>query len=693
MEEYAASPDNTRRRKKQFTFDPAHKIQQRIAEKIRVLDERRSTEKSRNHEGAKFSITQLQSHVKEIFKEDAGQNINTLDGGTLSQKLEENTEKDMDSTSGLGKGKYFENMVLHHVKYIRLMKMLNVEKNKAKELEKKQHVLAQVVNEDEQILDKIKEIVGEIETTSNENLDKGKLLKVVKDLQSRKKTVDAIKESNLAELNEGLEADTFVSRAEARSKTTRQRQQSNRLETRGQSSSKILDDESSEKNKKTESGPNYVRKKVDQRATMFKTNLASAHTATLHHPGVSTHTTAVGPLLGRKRDLSTNYRKPNAIAENVNRLKKMLTKRIKMRDLIPLKKILKSITSFLIDKIAASQENAVIRDQDMATFIYTSFVNTYGAAKFAESKYIKFMASVKMYTTIHRVATFARLCGLTGPSNSWTHDESKQFLSGLEFLSTQKNIGTTISNPDTEKRHYTPFVRAIEYARQFCERKNILAELVTLKKDLEKEKEPDPTGKNRAGQIRIDLFLEYMVNLYKQHKERCTEQLRWVFDACNFLGRKTLGLDEFCVLVKYIEPEKYDLKKLEEVYVLNEEYINSENVGIPLSKFVALAIEHELFSMEKQRRFILAADDDEITKNFDSLKESWNKKKERLEQVLEYNHRAFEHEVVTFWTVALGSFDKEMCENIAQNQLYLLMKYRILILEMNATFAANIPLI
>ena len=675
MDESLISPKTPITSKKDIA-DPAHQIQERISKKMRALEGQRVPSKADLNDPGKFSIHRLQTHVRQIFDEEDSQHHKQTEGPE-SQQIED-AEK---NPSGLNKGKYFENMVMHQIKYIRLMKMLKVEKAKAEELEQRQQA------QDEQLLEKLKEVVEEIQAGTNDALDKEKLLNVVKDLQERKKPIEELRDTNFSKAHDGVPSPLFTGRSDARSKTYNMISAPIRSEARLLTSKVLEDDGSAEKKNQ-----NFVRKRTDQKLTMFKANFAVSTTALSTHT-LAQSTTNIGTMLGKKREPTTAVKKHNAVLETVHKLEKILKKGVRLRNLVTLKKILKSITSFLVDKIAAAHENPTVKEQDMATFIYTSFFNTYGTSKFTESKYLKFMASVKAYTAIHRIATFARLCGVSDAENNWTLDESKQFLIGLEFLLTQRNIGMTIANSEIEKRHYTPFIRAVEYARQFCERRGIHSEFVDLKRELEKLKETDSTGQNRAGKIKVDLFLEMIVDLYRKYKIKSKEYLRWVFEACNFLGRKTLGLDELAVLIKYIEPEKYDPKRIEEIYNLNEEYVNSENVGIPFEKFVVAALENELFSIEKQRKFVQAADDNEVAKNFKSIKEEWSKKRERLEQVIEYNQRMHEPEILTFWTVALGALDGQMCSEAPENKLCLLMKYRILVLEMNSTFTANIPVV
>lgn len=641
----------------------ARSLSQRISEKIRESILKRDSKKF-DLEGAHRNLKYRS--IQEILDERAEDkilNVEKEDKNVLTEKIT-------------------KSMVAQKLKYIRLMKLLKLEKAKANEYEQTTQALTYVINRDGELAQKMREALEMVGSENVEAIDKNALQKIMKEL--------IVPDSEDVTRNSPRKNTEISGAGDQNSKHHAHSLADIHAPTRTSIralSSKILDEETK---KSDTSFNNTVRRRTTRGMSMIKPNTSPSTGGVIQSPVLSLIPNR--SLLGRKREAMSLHKKISPMTEAIAKIRETLSKNKKPKELMTIKKILKLITSFTLDKLSVGRESAIVREQDMASFVYTSIFNIYSLAKLAESKFTAFMTSLKYYSAIHRVAVFMKLCALTNSSEDWTPDEGKQFLAGLDFLVTQQNIGLTIVNSEFEKRHYAPFVRAAEYARQFCERRHLTQELVELKKEMEQNKENDTGGHNRAGKIKVDLFLEMIVNLYRKYKLKMKEVIRPVFEACNFLNKTHLGIDEITVLVKHIEPEKFDLKRLEEIYVANEEFVSAECFGLSLDKFVVLALENDLFSIEKQRRFVNANDENEVQRNFKLLKEIWEKKKSKLEQIIDFNSKLYEPEIIEFWTKALESVDRDISTKENQNAISCLMKYRILTFEMNTTFSANVPL-
>ena len=673
-DEQVTTPHVIARKKNRYaTEDPANNLQSKIRDRIKESEVRRQSQTGL------FTHRSSRGDLKEIFQPDSPVKRTSI--GDQNRMRSTSIENELESPTKKKKFGYFENFAKQQIKYIRLMKMMKVETSKVQGLETHKRDLVSVLRQDDMLLEHLRDAMEDIRNEGS--VDKGKLVKLIRSIDSRKKAVSGIKNKNFLKVEEGYGTTYVHSKLKANQDTASdaQPQESPEKSPRNQpTSGQVLPEEET---KKHDSGQKPFQRKGDHKPTQLRTGL----NMTSMIAGLTT-TIGAAPVLGRRRD---NSKKPvNPMIDLRAKLDRALAKP-SIKNPVSMKKILKSITGFYVDKITGGKDSVMVRDQDMCSFVYSSLLNTYGLPKFAESKFLKLMTSIKKYANINRIGVFAKFCGLMEAQDNWRSDECKQYLLGLEVLLTQQNIGMTIPNAEHDRRHYTPVIRALEYARQYCEKRGLQLELVEIKRQVEKNKESDESGQNRSGKIRIDYFMPLMVEVYQSYKKKHKELLKRVFDSCNFDGNVVLSIDEFSVLVKNIEPEYYDPRKIEELYNANEELVDAENTGIPLDKFVVLALDYEMFSTEKQKRFALANDDKDIKRNFKTLKEIWPEKMERLKHLIDYNQRDYEDETITFWTTALRSLDEDMKCFKEDQYLTALMKYRILILEMNNSFGVNVP--
>ena len=651
---------------------PARKIQGRIYEKLRESQKRKKTQ---NVEAA-CNIRSLVD-LKEVLDENSED-----DGSQLQLSVDADKKGIMDS------------MTAQQFKYIRLAKMLKFEKTKTAEFEQVKKMLALLSSNNHQLYRLIREQIEALDCSRDTEIDKAKMLKLLAELD----TADSPTYSDVKDTSILLKRQSQVSelgtnqsnmRVQFRAATENSQMPGlNRLKSRTMTTK--LEEEP--KSVLKEDSDLNISPTTTRRRTRGSFRTTTFIPATLNViqslSRFAVQQPVQQPAFGKKLELP---KKANAMAEINARLRKMIEKNRKNAGAISIKKVLKLITSFIVDKIAAASTSASVRDQDMMYFVYSCLYNTYAVAKIAEAKFVIFMNSLRHYSGIQRVANFMKLCGLLEPNKNWTPDESKQFLQGYEFLLLQQKIGMSVQNSEVEKRHYTLFVRSMEYAKQFCEKRQLNQELLELKKEMEAHRENDSIGHNRMGVIKIDTFLELIIKTYRKYKAKLREALKPAFEACNFAKAPLLGYDEFCILVKNIEPEKYDMRKLGEIYVNYEDEVDGY-LGISLEKFVVIAIEHELFSAEKLRRYVGAYDDNEIRKNFELLKGFWNEKKNRMGNVIEFNKKLHSEEVIEFWTNALEALDLGLNVKKTQEIMCSLIRYRVLVNELNLTFGVNIPI-
>jgi len=317
----------------------------------------------------------------------------------------------------------------------------------------------------------------------------------------------------------------------------------------------------------------------------------------------------------------------------------------KLKGVVPVKAVLKQINSFYMDRFHMTRENPIVKEQDMATFVYRQFINTFGFQRFALEKFNKFAMSVKKHSQVPRVNKFARMMGLLDEGQNYSFDEIKQYLAGMDFLMSATHIGVNYPNNEYEKRHFVPWVRAAEYIRVFGEKRMRPEELQDFKKECEKLKMPDPTHRNNAGIVDIDEFLEKIIIRYKVMMNRGKETWMTAFKAADLDNDKKVTISEFSAILKYMETEKYDEKKIEEIFTTQYDIVDGDNVALSFERFLSVAFEYNIFSEMKQDQFLGIVGDYEIKEIFKGFAERWGEEKTRLINVINEKRKVIHADV------------------------------------------------
>ena len=178
---------------------------------------------------------------------------------------------------------------------------------------------------------------------------------------------------------------------------------------------------------------------------------------------------------------------------------KQLAKNVKNSQ--PLRNVMKLITLMYDEKLALAKETPLIKEQEMPIFVFNHFLNKYGFKKVAEQKFTIFVLGLKQHSQHLRVNLFSRFLNILAPSLNYTVDEMKKYMEGMEFLLYGSNMGTSIPHIETESKRFVPYIRAIDYLKNFSDGKMTTEELNEMKKDIESFKEIDPKNINKLGNL------------------------------------------------------------------------------------------------------------------------------------------------------------------------------------------------
>lgn len=348
----------------------------------------------------------------------------------------------------------------------------------------------------------------------------------------------------------------------------------------------------------------------------------------------------------------------------------------KFKNFMPIKSVLKQINTLYNERISQAKENAIIKEEEFFVFVYKWFFNNFGFRKIAEQKYIIFVLSVKKYLHIVRINLFARFMTLLqGPSN-FNLDEFNRYLEGIEFIH-NSTLGSPIVNNETDSKMYAPFLRGLEYLRNFADNKMATEEYIEFKREFEAIKESDPKNINRNGIVDIDLFMTKVLTKYRIICNRTKQFVVNAFKAADLDGNKYCSLKEFLMIYRNIEHEKYDEGFAENLFNEHADIKLQGEINLSFDKFTVVCVEYGLFSDVQQDLFLGVQNAQEIEDKMRSLKNQWSL------HYFEVDRKLSEAEKITkeekqYWFSILKVLNERLTESESLDPKPLLIAFKIL---------------
>ena len=367
----------------------------------------------------------------------------------------------------------------------------------------------------------------------------------------------------------------------------------------------VFDDDSEEESENSESEVDETspskRKKMNNRRSKKGASVTQAQNVSL----------------GRRNAID---RKVNPAPTIISKLKQK--KMSKFKNFMPLKLVLRQINQLYEDRIKFSKESATAKEEELSCFIYNLYLNNFGFKKIAEQKFIILILSIKKYLHIVRINLFARFLGLLEINANYNVDELNRYLEGVEFLSSN-NLGMTIFNADGDCRHYTPYVRFLEYLKNFSENKMGFEEYLEFKKEFEPMKEDDPKHINRSGIIDIDLFMMKVLSKYLLICNRTKQFVVNAFKAADLDANKKCNLTEFILLYKYIESEKFDLGFVKDLFNDYADILDEEEKNLSFDRFTVICVDYSLFTDYQQDKFLMIVRREQLLEKLEEYRSNW----------------------------------------------------------------------
>ena len=299
---------------------------------------------------------------------------------------------------------------------------------------------------------------------------------------------------------------------------------------------------------------------------------------------------------------------------------------------MPLKALLKTITTIYTDKIKDSRKLTDTKKQDFDEYVYDYYMQVFGIKEIGEKKFCYFVLSLKYHGQFFRVNLFSRFMGIL-QGMRYNQEQISKYLEGLEFLESSSK-GYPIKNTDTSVRMLYPFVRAEDFTRMVFEKKLTTDEMLEIKKKVDSLKEEDKTGMN-TGVLDADVFLEQIIDKYGAILNRTKQYVVEAFDSCDLDGNKTCSVNEWVLLCRYIEPTSFDLNDCIQLFFENaNKQIKGESC-MTFDKFAAVCTDNSLFSEEKQNKFLGLTEGQSVEDLFSKIRSVWVSKLSQLHDMLD----------------------------------------------------------
>lgn len=336
-----------------------------------------------------------------------------------------------------------------------------------------------------------------------------------------------------------------------------------------------------------------------------------------------------------------------------------------------LKQVLKSIGVVYQEKIASMNRDlkkGKIQPVNFSDFVYEFYINRFGFEKIAQKNFCFFIISLKYHVHVLRVNIFARMLNLVKGKN-YGEDETQKYFHGLHFLLTNKK-GFDVKPETNEegRRSMFPFLRADEYLKENFEDKMNPTEYAEFRQEIEKLKKPDdPMLNGKAGIIDSDELLTRAIEKYQICLNRAKQHVVDAFNSCDLDGDRTCSINEYIMLNRYIENERFDLNKCIEEFFENTDLEEDDEKKMSFDRFATVSVENDIFTKEKQNQFIEVKDDSEIESKFFATKAAWKIQCETLSIQLKQFSSLTEDERES-WEHVIEVLDERMAKDDEEGQ-------------------------
>lgn len=384
------------------------------------------------------------------------------------------------------------------------------------------------------------------------------------------------------------------------------------------------------------------------------------------------------PKLGQKINIESKI--TNTGTQLLDKIK--VNKMKKFANFMHIKLVLKQIHLIYLEKIGQTKENELSKQVAFPNSIYNYYLSLFGLKKIADRRFIIFLLSLQKYSSFFRIAMFARLLGLYDGKTNYNLEELNKYIEALDFCTNVSTMGTNIINPDSDSKFYIPYIRALQYTGIFADTRMTNEENAQLKQEIENLKESDSKGINKAGIIDFDLFMERMLSKYRFLVNKAKTYVINAFAACDLDGNKMCKIEEWLLLNRHIEKEKYDKKNLKKIFNKNADIDNDGEKNLSFDKFSVLCVEYNLFTDEAQNKYLQITKKSQLEVKMEEVRDNWYAKKFQLIESFD-NLNIISKEEIESWIKIIIVLEERIMGNNEENKQIkpTLIAYNILVQE------------
>ena len=156
------------------------------------------------------------------------------------------------------------------------------------------------------------------------------------------------------------------------------------------------------------------------------------------------------------------------------------------------------------------------------------------------------------------------------------------------------------------------------------------------------------------------------------------------FAASDLDGNGMCNLDEFTLLNRHIESEKFDAERIEKIFMENADLFIEGEKNLSFDQFSVVCVEFNLFSDEQQNNYLSIEDKSELDSLWINLKIKWNEEmKEKISNRFK-SLNIISQEEIDKWFEIIDVLDEKIRNENVKNVKPFLIAYNILDKESEA---------
>ncbi|EAR93904.2 F-box protein (macronuclear) [Tetrahymena thermophila SB210] len=392
--------------------------------------------------------------------------------------------------------------------------------------------------------------------------------------------------------------------------------------------------------------------------------------------------------LGKKINIEWEFQKQQNSGKQI--VEKAKNKKMaKFHNFMTVKTVLKQISMLYNERMVVTKENSNYKDIEFSNFVYNFYSAQYGVKKIADQKFLILILSIKKYSQILRINMFSRFLGLQEGNMNFTTDELNKYIDVLDFINNVSQAGTNFTNNESEQKYLVPYIKAVHYISQFGDSRMKTEENQELRREVENMKFMDS---NKTAVLDFDQFMNRMLATYKILVNRAKQYVINAFNACDLDGNKKCNFNEWSLLNRHIEPDKFDDDQIIQIFEDNADIIEEDGEkNLSFDKFAVVSLEYELFSDEAQDRYLEITNPLQFKIKYDSLMQIWPSKSIDIQKRF-YNLQNIDEETKEEWLNIIKVLDEKLNTLVFSNSNVkpLLIAYTILDRESNLLEVDNI---